>query len=286
MDFYAGTAPLGETLRLRTGSIQIDWKTTSLLVGQEKPIFNPREPSSLAQVGISPLTGAGNLWLWIPQVRVEQDFSLGAGTGLRARMGVVETHEVPSYDNTPLPAALAPARPGLEGRFEFFHNLDDNRKLEIAAGFHSSVTHAAGVSIPSNLFSLDWFFNPWRKLEFSGAFYSGQNVANLGTGQIDQGYILYRGIGKAIQSRGGWGQLTLKAARRVDLHFFTGQQDDDNAQLEAGGIGKNLAFGANLFFRIAPNVILAPEVSELRTVYLGRGTVINNHYDLALAYLF
>jgi len=192
MDFFAGTAPLGQTFRLRTGSIQIDWKTTSLMVGQEKPIFNPREPSSLAQVGISPLTGAGNLWLWIPQVRVEQDFSFGAATGLRARMGVVETHEVPPYENTAVPGGLAPARPGLEGRFEFFHNLDGNRKLEIAPGFHSSVTHAGGVSIPSNLFSLDWFFNPWRRLEFSGAFYSGQNVANLGTGQINQGYSLYR----------------------------------------------------------------------------------------------
>jgi len=286
MDFYTGTAPIGQTFRLRTGSIQIDWKSTSLLAGQEKPIFNPREPTSLAQVGISPLTGAGNLWLWIPQVRVEQDFSFGAATGLRARMGVVETHEVPPYENTPVAGVLAPARPGLEGRFEFFHNLDDNRKLEIAPGFHSSVTHAGGVSIPSNLFSLDWFFNPWRRLEFSGAFYSGQNVANLGTGAINQGYILYRHSGEAIQSKGGWGQLTLRAARRVDFHFFTGQQDDENAQLGAGDIGKNLVFGANLFFRIAPNVILAPEISQLRTVYLARGTVINNHYDLALAYLF
>jgi len=190
MDFFSGSAPLNQTFRLRTGSIELDWKSTSLLVGQEKPIFNPREPSSLAQVGISPLTGTGNLWLWIPQVRAEQDFSFTGATGLRARMGVVETHEVPPYDNTPAPGGVTPARPGVEGRFEFYHNLDENRRLEFASGFHSSITHAGGFSIPSNLFSLDWFFNPWRKLEFTGAFYSGQNVANLGTGAINQGYIL------------------------------------------------------------------------------------------------
>ena len=286
MDFFSGTAPLNQTFRLRTGSIELDWKSTSLLVGQEKPIFNPREPSSLAQVGISPLTGTGNLWLWIPQVRAEQDFSFTGATGLRARVGVVETHEVPPYDNTPAPGGVAPARPGVEGRFEFYHNLDENRRLEFASGFHSSITHAGGFSIPSNLFSLDWFFNPWRKLEITGAFYSGQNVANLGTGAINQGYILYRHEGEAIQSKGGWGQLTLLAARRVDFHLFTGQQDDQNSQLGRGNIGKNLLYGANLFFRIAPNVILAPEISQLRTVYLVRGTVINNHYDLALAYLF
>jgi len=198
----------------------------------------------------------------------------------------VETHEVPPYDNTPAPGGVTPARPGVEGRFEFYHNLDENRRLEFASGFHSSITHAGGFSIPSNLFSLDWFFNPWRKLEFTGAFYSGQNVANLGTGAINQGYILYRHEGEAIQSKGGWGQLTLIAARRLDFHLFTGQQDDRNSQLGPGDIGKNLLYGANLFFRIAPNVILAPEISQLRTVYLVRGTVINNHYDLALAYLF
>src|ERR1700682_3266584 len=90
MDFFSGAAPLAQTMRLRTGSIQIDWGTRSVLAGVEKPIFNPREPSSLAQVGISPLTGAGNLWLWMPQIRVQQDFSLGGQSGLRAGLGGVQ----------------------------------------------------------------------------------------------------------------------------------------------------------------------------------------------------
>jgi hypothetical protein len=59
MDFFAGAN--NQAMRIRTGSIEIDWKTRSIMAGIEKPIFNPREPSSLAQVGISPLTGAGNL---------------------------------------------------------------------------------------------------------------------------------------------------------------------------------------------------------------------------------
>lgn len=286
MDFFTGTAPLAQTFRLRTGSLEIDWKTRTIMVGQEKPIFNPREPTSLAYVGFSPLTGSGNLWLWIPQVRVEQDLLFGTGTGVRAQMGVVGTREVPPYENTTVTAAVAPSRPGLEGRFDFFHNFNENRRIEIAPGFHSSITHAGGLSIPSNLFSLDWFYNPWRPIEITGAFFSGQNVANLGTGAINQGYEIYGHYGKAIESKGGWAQLTLHAMRRVDLHFFSGQQDDRNRQLGPGDIGKNLSVGANLFFYIAPNVILAPEILQLRTTYLARGTVINNHYDLALGYRF
>jgi hypothetical protein len=280
MDFFAGAA--NSAMRIRTGSIEVDWKSRSILMGLEKPIFNPREPSSLAQVGISPLTGAGNLWLWLPQVRAEQDFHFDAATGLRAQMGVVQTREIGPYAGT---ATAEAARPGLEGRFNFFHNLDDERRLEFAPGFHTSTSHAGGQSIPSSLFSLDWFFNPWRRLEFTGAFYTGQNVALLGSG-TRQGFAVFGSHAFAVSSKGGWGQATLRAAPRLDFHLFTGQVDDANPQLGVGAIGKNLLFGANAYFHLAPNVLLGLETTQLRTVYLGQGTRINNHYDLALGYLF
>ena len=75
-------------------------------------------------------------------------------------------------------------------------------------------------------------------------------------------------------------------APRLDFHLFSGQQDDENYQLPAGRIGKNLMFGGNLYYRLAPNVLLALEWSQLRTVYIGQDERKNNHDDLALAYLF
>jgi len=285
MDFFSGAAPLAQTMRLRTGSIEVDWATRSVMVGIEKPIFNPREPSSLAQVGVSPLTGTGNLWLWTPQVRLEQDFPWSDQTGLRAQMGVVETHEVGPYAGS-LPASNVEAlRPGLEGRYEVYHKFDDQRRVEIAPGFHVSTTHAAGFSIPSQVFSLDWFVNPARWIEFTGAFYYGENVAPLGSG-YRQGFALYGMEADPVHSQGGWAQLTFHAAPRLDFHLFSGQQDDRPSDLMTGLIGKNILYGGNLYFRIAPNVLLGPEVSQLRTLYLGQGTRLNNHYDLALAYLF
>lgn len=193
MDFDSGSGPLDQTMRLRTGSMEIDWATRSIMAGVEKPIFNPREPSSLAQVGISPLTGAGNLWLWMPQVRFEQDLALGSNSDIRARMGVVQTNEVGPYAGSNPVGAVEAARPGLEGRFEFFHKLDDERRLEVAPGFHVSTTHAGGFSIPSEVFSVDWLFRPVGPLEFTGAFFRGQNVAPLGTGLIRQGFTIYKG---------------------------------------------------------------------------------------------
>jgi hypothetical protein len=283
MDFLAGGT--AQEMRLRTASVEVAWKSRSIMAGLEKPIFNPREPSSLAQVGISPLTGTGNLWLWLPQIRAEQDFNFGRSSGLRAQVGVLQTRETAPYAGATLPGVLEGSRPALEGRFEFFHSLDDERRLEFAPGFHMSTTHVGPVSIPSSLFSMDWFFNPWRRLELTGAFYGGHNAGMLGNG-YGQGFHGYGTNLRPENSTGGWAQLTVHAVPRIDLHLFSGQQDDQNRTLDTGRIGKNLMFGGNLFYRVAPNVLVGLEASQLRTVYIGLGTRINNHYDLALAYRF
>jgi len=143
----------------------------------------------------------------------------------------------------------------------------------------------AGRSVASSLYSLDWFFNPVRRLELTGAFYSGQNVTPLGAG-YQQGYGIYYGHVEPVHGYGGWAQLTAHVAPRLDLHLFSGQQDDRNADLIAGRIAKNLMYGGNLYYHLAPNVILGLETTQLRTTYLSQGIRINNHYDLALAYLF
>ncbi len=288
MDFLGGKGTgLNQALRVRTASIDIDWKSRSITAGLEKPIFSPREPNSLAQVGVSPLTGAGNLWLWIPQVRLEQRVHFSDRSGVRLQLGVVQTREGASYQATSYQAEVEPNRPGYEGRLEIFHGLPGERRFEIAPGFHYSVSHTAETSVPSRVFSLDWFANPWRKLEFTGAFFRGQNVAHLGTGGTRQGYTALgpRNV-IAVHSLGGWAQLTWLPTARLSFNLFSGQQDDRNRDLLSGRIGKNLAYGANLFYRVAPNVIIGLETSQLRTSYLGSGTLLNNHYDLALAYLF
>lgn len=284
-DFFAGGGDtLNQQARIRTASIEIEWRTRSLLVGQEKAIFNPREPNSLAQVGVSPLTGAGNLWRWQPQVRFEQRLRLGEATRLAAQVGLLQTSEDVSAVPSEYASAVSRRRPGLEGRFLVSHSLGEDRRLEIAPGFHASRSHVAGFSIPSNLFSLDWFANPWRRLEFTGAFFTGQNVGHFGAPR--QGLVVRREGIAPVHSRGGWAQFTFLAGSRLSFNVMAGRHDDRNADLLAGMVGKNTAWGGNAMYRIAPNVIVGLEVLQVRTDYLGTGLRINNHYDLAVAYLF
>ena len=295
MDFFAnptgGNAEritsnnLSRLMRLRLASVELDWGSTSLTVAQDKPIISPREPVTLVQVGVSPLTGAGNLWLWQPQVRLQHQFRFDEKTDLRAQVGIFQTSEggalVPDgFQNT-----LESSRPGYEGRFAFHRSLGNDGHIEFAPGFHLSTTHVAGTSVPSRVYSVDWSIAPVEKWTFTGMFYRGQNVANLGT--IRQGFTIFgtRNV-IPIHSIGGWGQISYAFTPRLSFNVYGGQHDDRDRDLRSGNIGKNFVYAGNALYRIAPNVTLGLELMQLRTNYVDLGRRLNNHYDLALAYQF
>jgi hypothetical protein len=296
MDFFTGSGyGLNNGLRLRTAAFAIDWETRSFSIVQDKPLISPRDPDSLAQVGVPPLAGAGNLWWWEPQARFEQRIHFGAQAGVNARIGVIETDEAQANVPARFASTLSEVRPGLEGRFEFFRRFGDGRRIEIAPGFHVSDTHIAGGSAPSRVFSTDWLLNPVRPIELTGFFFMGENVAHFGTTGVRQGFsILGPGSVLPVNSRGGWTQLKIIASDRLRFHLMAGLQNDSRSDVVAGfgaggvngGIGRNLAYGANFFYKLSPNVIASFETLQTRTSYLLFGQRLNNHYDLAFAYLF
>ena len=64
-------------MRLRTATMRMDWTDTSVVVGQDAIFFSPTSPTSFASLAIPALSGAGNLWAWVPQIRVEHRVALG-----------------------------------------------------------------------------------------------------------------------------------------------------------------------------------------------------------------
>ena len=285
MDFFGGTsAPYNNLFRIRTAALDLSWKNTTVTVGQDKPIISPREPTSFAQVGISPLTDAGNLWDWNPQVRVEQRFSFGENTGLKAQAGVYETTE--DYGSA-LPAeysyTLEHSRPAYQGRFEFFHG-DDHRRFEVAPGFSVSATRVAGQSVSSRIASIDWLVRPLPIIEFSGEAFNGRDVG--GFGALPGFDILPSGSLIPVHSHGEWGQIALFPASRLSAHIYAGEQSNRPSNIAPYSVQRNFTYAGNIMYKIAPNVMAALEAAQTRTEYLGSLLRLNNHYDLALAYLF
>lgn len=286
MDFFAGTgASLNQLMRVRVASLDLNWKNTTLSFAQDKPIMAPREPNSLAQVGVSPLTAAGNLWLWQPQVRVEQRFLFGDSSGLKAQAGIYQTNESTTGAPPELLDSIQRSSAGYQGRFEFWHDFGGGRRIEIAPSFHASTSHAAGMSLPSRIYGVDWLLRPWSQLDITGQFFGGDNVGVVG-GQRPGLSFFPNGDVKAISATGGWAQLTYRATRRTWMNFYAGQQRNDEADVVAGGVTRNRAYAANIMHRLAGNLVASFEISQVRTNYLGIGKRLNPHYDFALAYLY
>jgi hypothetical protein len=286
MDFYGGTSdPEYTRFRIRRAGVSFDWKNRSFFVGQDKPLISPYQPDSLAEVGIPPLAGAGNLWLWLPQARYEERFHLGTGTGFTAQMALMQTGE--SYAAVPpsLAYTLEQARPALEGRFAFWHKFDDTRRFEIAPGFHVSSTHVAGSSVGSHIGSLDWLIIPASHLQLSGIIFSGQNVANLGA--LGNGFaITPSGDPRPVHSTGGWAQLAVPITSRLTFNVFSGVEDDHNSYLSAVSTVHNWTYASNFMYHLGPNVIVSLEALQMRTRTVSGVDALQNHYDLAIGYLF
>ncbi|MGH9723084.1 MAG: hypothetical protein ACRD8O_22975 [Bryobacteraceae bacterium] len=287
-DFWGGTIqPLNNLPRIRTATIAIDWPSTTFMVGQDKPLISPRDPNSLSQMGVAPLTSAGNLWIWEPQARIEQRFKFGDGSALRLQGALVQTTDNVTTVPAQFAASLERYRPGGEARIEWSHAFGNERRIEIAPGFHASTTHVAATSVPSRLYSLDWLIAPLSRIEFTGMVFTGKNLAHFGIAGIRQGVnVVANGIATPIHSQGGWAQFTVRATDRLSFNFMGGQHDDRNSDLRAGNIGRNQAIGGNFFYRLAPNLLVSFETLQVRTLYLGTGRRLHNHYDLAFAYMF
>jgi hypothetical protein len=125
---------------------------------------------------------------------------------------------------------------------------------------------------------------PLEKVDLTGLFFTGQNIAPLGA--LRQGYVIRDGDPYAVHTQGGWAQLAWRPTSKLSFHTFAGTQDDRDRDLVTGRIGKNTLFGANAMYRVAPNVIVSFEGSNIWTRYIGAATRQVTHYDIAVAYLF
>lgn len=287
MDFFAGTGGvLNQQMRIRVATVDLDWRNTTLSFGQDKPLIATREPESLAQVGVSPLTGAGNLWLWLPQVRAERRFSAGDSMGFKAQGSVLQTSEGGTGLTGEYAEGLSRARPGYEARGEFWRKFGAHGRLELAPGVHYSETHVLGRKVPTRIFAADWLVRPAQKFDFTGTYFRGGNTGVLGG--LRQGVFIEEPYDRprAAHSTGGFAQFTWRATRRISFNLFGGMEDFRRSDVAAGQIDRNQTLAANIYYRLSSNVITSFEASRVRTTYAGGPVRKNPHYDLAIAYIF
>src|SRR5207244_5938689 len=94
-------------MRLRTATLRLDWSRTSIVAGQDNTFFSPLSPTSFASLAVPAFGYAGNLWGWIPQVRVEHRLDFSNDSNLTFQGGILDnlTGEPPFLQSERLPQA-------------------------------------------------------------------------------------------------------------------------------------------------------------------------------------
>jgi hypothetical protein len=95
VDFYGGQQPSPggrhfPLVRLRTARGVLRWRDAEVMAGQDVPLVAAIEPVSVAAVGVAEFGTAGNLWIWLPQVRLTFEKAV-AGRGPRGGNGAAAT---------------------------------------------------------------------------------------------------------------------------------------------------------------------------------------------------
>jgi hypothetical protein len=289
-DFFGGQQPSsgGRTfplLRLRRATGTLSWPHLQVLFGQESPLVAERSPRSLASLGFPDFAGAGNLWLWIPQVRATAEI------GYTLRLAVQGALLAPGA-GTPQGAFLTQpdsaersGRPYLQGRVRLGWGPADDPS-EIALGGHigwlrglDSLT--GDTLLASRAITLDARFK-LADIELIGEAFVGKAIAGLGGGGIGQN----AGAGGApVRTKGGWGQVNLRPTPQWMLGGGCGIDDPDDADVPPAGRFKNFTCEGHVEWRPQGPVLFGLEVRRLNTTYQA-GKVGATHVNLAAGYRF
>lgn len=287
LDFFGGQFPSsgGRTfpvLRLRTARAIVNWEHGQLLLGQDQPLISTLDPLSLAQVGTPGFTYAGNLWLWLPQVRGTIHTTGRVRFGLQAAVLAPTAADPNDSFATQFDAAERTGVPYLQGQVRMDWGEDETAG-ELAVGVHAGkIDDPNDVRRDSRAVAMTLRLPVGPRFELRAEAFDGQAVKGLGGGGIGQGLGLG---GVPVRTTGGWAQVNFKPTSRVVVGAGAGLDDPEDADLAAGGRTKNTMTEAHIHWRPAGPLVLGAEWRNIETKWTG-GTWTNTHLNLAFGFEF
>ncbi len=290
VDFFGGQVPSsgGRTfplLRIRRVVGHLQWPNFSILFGQEAPPIAEINPSSLAAIGVPGFAAAGNLWLWIPQVRVRGEFGSWFRLGLEGAALAPTAGTVQNFIYTEPDRAERSRRPYLQGRVIASWG-DPDTGGEVSFGGHYGWIATTGDSLLiSKAGAAAARFFVTQYVEIRGEAFVGEALRGLGSGGILQNF---GAGGVPLRTKGGWGQLNFLPTGQLEIGGGAGIDDPNDADFAPGsGRLKNLSYEGHLIWRPSP-IILGVEYRRHETTWgtAGVGKQINNHFNIAAGFEF
>jgi hypothetical protein len=282
VDFFGGQQPStgGRTfplLRLRTARAMVKWTHGELMIGQDAPLIASGNPTSLAALGTPDFAGAGNLWLWLPQVRAGLETGGKVSLGIQGAVLAPTSGDPANVFDTDDDVAEHSSRPYLQGRMHVRWGADEMAG-DIGVGVHQGWLATKGDSLlTSSAVAVDFKLPLTSWVELRGEGYRGQALKGLGGGGIGQGTGLN---GVPVHDEGDWAQVNFKPSSRLLLGAGYGMDDPRDSDLGPGSRLKNVVREAHIQLRPGGPFVLGVEYRRLETTY-STGMLANDHINLS-----
>jgi hypothetical protein len=258
VDFFGGQQPStgGRTfplLRIRRAFAELTWSRYALLVGQESPPIAEVSPSSIASIGFPLFAGSGNLWLWIPQIRVSADLRPTGGIRFGAEVAALAptSGEPQGTFLTQPDAAERSGRPYLQGRVRSRWGAGEDEGEVSIGGHYGWLMDSTGGRITTRALAVSVWTPLAAGFELRGEAFTGESLAGLGGGGIGQNMVRN---GVPVATKGGWLQLNYRAGG-WELGAGAGIDDPDDDDLVAASRLRNTTFGGHVIWRKRPAVV-------------------------------
>ena len=289
-------------VRLRTGTVRLDWANTSIVAGQDAIFFAPLTPTSLSSLAIPALSYTGNLWSWTPQLRIEHRFALSEKSGLRIQAGILDslTGDVPQQAYRYPSVGEESGQPAYATHIGYSQRIF-GRDLSLGiGGYYGRQNWAFGRSVDGWAGVTDVTVPLGELLDFSAEFYRGRAVGGLGGG-IGQSILLAGPIYNAataiygLDSTGGWLQLKFKPKPNFEINFAYGEDQPFARELRLFPasalyygylLSRNESPFVNFIYRVRSDVLFSVEYKRLQTSPLNSYANIANQVVLSLGYAF
>ena len=306
---FAGTIPeapngvaLGQ-IRLRTGTIRLDWANMSIVGGQDTLFFAPLAPTSLASLIVPALSYSGNLWGWIPQVRLEHRSTLAEGKTLSLQAGILDSFsgDIPyEYSLRDASWGEQSGQPAYAVRAAWTQSAFGQNFTWGFGGYYGRQDWGLGRKVDGWAGSTDLTVPLGRYFGITGEFYRGRATGGIG-GAAGQDVVMSgsltdpRTAVRGVESLGGWLQLKFKPKASLELNGAFGQENPFARDLRQypGNVGyygplisRNQSEFGNFIYHLRSNILLSLEFRHLHTSLLDSGFARANQVNAAMGYLF
>jgi hypothetical protein len=294
-------------VRLRTATMRMDWTDTSVVVGQDGIFFSPNSPTSFASLAIPALTYAGNLWSWVPQIRVEHRVALGDESHLIFQGGILDplTGETPgttpgsSYYRQPGPGESS-RQPAYGIRVAWTRNAFGHPLQIGVGGYYNRQDYGFNRNIDGWAGMTDIELPISHHFMLSGKFYRGRALGGL-YGGIGRS-VLFSGDPtspntqvQALDSIGGWAQLKYRPANKWEFNAAFGMDNPYASDLKyfpyavAYGdptLARNQGSFVNMIYRPRSDLLFSAEYRHLTTYSLTTSGNNAGQLNLMMGVLF